>query len=83
MIEVDTTEAPAYWASYFINGDASGMEDDEIAEADAWADGLEDWYVVDCEDDRDNFGTFYFEVAGRWLGCDLATYTLHRQVQSE
>jgi hypothetical protein len=76
MIEVDTVKAPIYWASYLINGDASGMEDHEIAECDAWSDSLDGWYVVDCTDDQD-FGTFYFKVARRWLGCDLATYTIH------
>ena len=30
-----TYSMPIYWASYLINGDASGIDDDEIAEADA------------------------------------------------
>ena len=28
--------APAYWASYFVNDDASGLTDSEQAQADAW-----------------------------------------------
>lgn len=28
--------APAYWASYFINGDASSLDDEEQAQADTW-----------------------------------------------
>jgi len=28
--------APSYWASYLINGDASGMDDEEITACDAW-----------------------------------------------
>jgi hypothetical protein len=40
--------APRYWAPYFINDDASGMEDDEIAQADKFADWL-GGRIVGCE----------------------------------
>lgn len=35
---VETFQEPglAYWASYLINGDASGLDDREIAACDAW-----------------------------------------------
>jgi len=33
---VKTATAPSHWASYLINGDASGMNDSEIAACDAW-----------------------------------------------
>lgn len=29
---------PAHWANYLVNGDASGMSDEEQAECDAWMD---------------------------------------------
>jgi len=32
----ETFTAPAYWACYLINGDASGMKDNEIKQADDW-----------------------------------------------
>lgn len=32
----ETYTLPAYWASYLINGDASGIEDSEQAQADAF-----------------------------------------------
>lgn len=35
-IYTETYTLPAYWASYLINGDASGMEDAEVAEVDSW-----------------------------------------------
>lgn len=47
--ETLTGTAPSHWASYFINGDASGMEDDEIAAADKFADWL-GGSIVSCED---------------------------------
>jgi hypothetical protein len=37
----------AYWASYLINGDASGMTDEEIALAETWLERV-GGDVVDC-----------------------------------
>ncbi|MEY9235376.1 hypothetical protein ABIF78_007699 [Bradyrhizobium japonicum] len=74
MAKFDTVTgtAPSHWASYFINGDASGMEDEEIAQADAFAAWL-GGSIVDCEDagfmryhDAQPFGT---------LAADCQTYT--------
>jgi hypothetical protein len=74
--EVDEIDAPAYWASYLINGDASGMENAEIAECDSWYDSLgKGWSVVSCGEEE-FFGRFYFAVAGKELGCDLVSYSL-------
>ena len=36
MAEFFTVTGPAYWASYLINGDASGLEPGEQAKVDAW-----------------------------------------------
>jgi hypothetical protein len=35
-VQFVTVTGPACWASYFINGDASGLEPGEQAKADAW-----------------------------------------------
>lgn len=42
--------APSHWAAYLINGDASGLEPDNTAQADAWIarEGL--GLPVSCED---------------------------------
>jgi hypothetical protein len=48
-IETFTATAPSYWASYLINGDASGLEYPEIAQADAFL-ARQGGYVVSCED---------------------------------
>ena len=42
--------APSAWASYFINGDASGLEDEEQAQADAFLARLGWGAPVGCED---------------------------------
>lgn len=59
---------PAYWASYLINGDCSGMEYNEIMEVDAWLSKHRDIGIcVSCSDEQ-YFGTF------NGLGCDLLDY---------
>ena len=42
--------APSYWASYFVNDDPSGMEDDEIEAADGWIESIGLGAPVDVED---------------------------------
>lgn len=44
--------APAYWSSYLVNGDASGLSADEKAQADAWL-AREEVKVIDLERDND------------------------------
>lgn len=74
MAKFDTVTgtAPSYWASYFINGDASGLEDSEIEQADCFAKWL-GGDIVDCSDvgfrwnhDATQFGT---------LAADCSIYT--------
>lgn len=42
--------APDAWASYLINGDASSLEADDIAQADAWIDREGLGLPLSCED---------------------------------
>jgi hypothetical protein len=64
---------PAYWASYLINGDCSGMSDSEIAEVDDFC--RDKGCCVSCSDEEEEFRwrndannlggstlEFYFEV---------------------
>lgn len=46
-----TYTLPAYWASYLINGDASGLDDGEQAVIDAWL--AKEGYpnIVSCGDE--------------------------------
>jgi hypothetical protein len=70
-IEIDTFEAPAHWASAFINGDTSGLEPEDFNQFMAWCeDNRELCHVVDVSEET-NFGRF------NGLGTDLATYTCH------
>jgi hypothetical protein len=72
--DIETVEitAPSAWASYLINADPSGLEDEEIAECDAWieAEGL--GAPVNCED----AGFIHYHGARQFaLPADCATYT--------
>lgn len=71
--ETVTATAPSYWASYFINGDSSGMEESEIAQANAFAEWL-GGSIVSCED----AGWMRTNDAARVCGtgaADCQTYT--------
>ncbi len=48
--ETFTATAPTDWASYLINGDASGLDDNEERQADEWIDSLGWGAPVGCED---------------------------------
>lgn len=89
--EVTTATAPAHWASYLINGDASGFDyyntpgdnagDRDQAECDAWTDRLYKeggWYVVSTDEEESTFR--HSNDAGTLAG-DCLTYILHRQVK--
>lgn len=77
--ETDKRTAPAYWASYLINGDASGITDEDKAQADDWTARLSEggWYVVSTTDEEAWFAWYNDALPGR-LGCDIVSYVLHR-----
>jgi hypothetical protein len=86
-IAVTTATAPAYWASYLVNGDASGLEDREQASADRWIAKQAPWYVVDVARDGDNeqearFTWSYQLYGGDAKGGDVLDYVMHRQKRS-
>ncbi len=51
-----TVTGPVYWASYFVNNDASGLEPQEKARADAWLERNKVVNVVDVARDEDGEG---------------------------
>jgi hypothetical protein len=65
--------APGAWASYLINGDASGLEDSEERDADRWLDSLADTVEpggpVDCRP----YG-FTRRPDSGGLACDAETF---------
>jgi len=65
-----TYSMPIYWASYLINGDASGMEDDEIKEADEAIEAIGLGSPVDVGESEFRNRGDYGHLAG-----DYADYT--------
>jgi len=61
-------DLPAYWASYLINGDASGISDSDKQNCDAWLEHKKLPAPCDCSEES-HFGRF------EGLGCDLLEYT--------
>lgn len=84
-IETDVIDMPAHWASYLINGDASGFDysntpadpdagDRELAACDAYVQAhvyAHGWRIVGCSDETE-FGRF------EGFLTDLLTYSLLR-----
>lgn len=64
-LRVYTQIAPSYWAPYLINGDDSGLTEDEKKQADAFVDRVGRGTPVSCE----AFGW------SRFLRCDCQIYT--------
>lgn len=87
-IEVDTVTLPSYWASALVNGDDSGLEDNEIAMVEAACGRLaaDGWYVVDVARDDDGNGedarfTWSYQLYCPEADCsggDVLDYVVHR-----
>ncbi len=82
--------APAHWASYLFNGDASGLDyyntpdddagDREIAAADAFIESVGLGSPVGCSEESEFRWRPDYSLGG--LGCDCLTYTFLREVES-
>lgn len=80
-IETDIATGAACWASYLINDDASGLEDDEIALCDKWAASLESdgWRIVDMLEDSERFTWHYsLHTGDNCAGGNVCDYVIHR-----
>lgn len=69
-----TVTGPVYWASYFVNGDDSGLEPDEKVRADAWLDRNKVVTVVDVARDEDGDGqearfTWHYQLYDPLANC--------------
>jgi len=62
-------DAPAFWASYYINNDDSSLDGEEIYQADKFLAEKNLPFPVSCEPDQSFIGHFHGKL------CDLLTYT--------
>ena len=72
---VTEVRLPIYWASYLVNGDASGLEDGEENQVQETLEYLEldKWICVDVKDDF----SFEYPFLPDLLGGDYCTYVFH------
>jgi hypothetical protein len=70
--EIETLELSlfAHWATYLINGDASGLEDGEQEEIDSYLATLPGWSCIDVSEDY----SFRRSNDASNLGGDCADY---------
>lgn len=74
-MKVEQIKLPAHWASALVNGDRSGMTDEDEVELDEYlACNPELHGIVSCEDDT---SLERFNFVGKTLSCDVITYTYH------
>ena len=79
MLRIATITGPAHWASYLVDGDASGLTQVEIAQADAWCkrEGFRE--VLGITDDEPHF-TWSMRLYAPELDCEggyVTDYFVH------
>lgn len=75
--------APSAWASYLINGDASGLNDGEERDIDQWLDHCAPaWGVPVDVSEESEFRKYH--SASMWVGgADCVTYLFMRPIARE
>ncbi len=89
-VEVDTITAPSAWASALVNGDTSGLDDEDEKAMNAWESRLaaRGWRVVDVARTRVEDGEYemqeprftwsYAQYGGTARGGDVVDYVIHK-----
>ncbi len=75
--ESEEYTAPSCWASYLINGDASGIDDSDVKEADAFIESVNLGAPVGCSDESEFMSRPDYGDAG-----DCLTYSFLRKVET-
>jgi hypothetical protein len=76
MIETTTYTLPAYWACALINGDESGMDDDEIKELNEWLSAFNPGLCLDCSEESEFCHSH--DADGYALAGDCLTFTFSK-----
>jgi hypothetical protein len=76
-LKTSTLIGSAYWASYLINGDNSGLNDFELAACDAWLIQNDATHAIFADVGEPYFSWSYgLHTGASCAGGDLADYTL-------
>ena len=71
-MEFTAIAGPAHWASYLINGDASGLEEGELAKVEAWLEREGILGIQDVDSDSERF-TWHYRMYAPECGYDGGT----------
>jgi hypothetical protein len=71
MIQTCKCLLPAHWASYLINGDGTGLTDEEYVEVQRWERRSAPGPCIDVAEDAD----FTIDGDDGGLACDRAVFT--------
>ncbi len=84
--ETITVTAPACWASYLFNGDASGIDDSDVEAADAMLAHIGLGWPVDCSEESAFRAYPDYTTrgeSGQRLAADCLTYSFLRKIEPE
>jgi hypothetical protein len=79
-LNAQTYILPAYWASYLINGDDSGLSDSELNQCNDWLEKEGNPQIVDCGESYFSWHNDAQSVITR-VGGDVCEYTALFHVQ--
>jgi hypothetical protein len=72
-VEKEVYKLPQYWASALINGDYSGIDDDEELQIKEFLASVpQGFYCVECSEES-SFS--YYNDSNTNYGCDVSEYT--------
>ena len=79
-METEQFDLPDFWASPLINGDYSGLEDDDITALNDFTDNMVEeygrcWAISVTDDDGGDFRRYHDASKYGVLACNVVTYT--------
>jgi hypothetical protein len=80
--EAKTLDVPSHWLSALVNGDDSGLEDEEIAQLEAFcASELSDGWSVTAWEEESGFMKYHDAQPYGVLACDAVQCLTMRQIK--
>ena len=70
---------PEFWACYLINGDDSGLSNNDVRQIDQFMANEGLGHPLCCSDDNGDFRTYHDARPYGVLACDCLTYTFEVQ----
>ena len=75
---IDTINLPTWAASYLVNGDSSGLTDEDIETVDSWESELEyNCLTYDFRDHEEYEGSYFTQYPEFGLPCDCEKVRLY------